>query len=83
MRIRIPFKCPDCKGDTVYDYEGIGGEWYCPNCNALHYTGYDDEGDSVEVGLSLEDAALIYGSNGCDEDYTYGYSEDELEDYLK
>jgi len=43
----------------------------------------DDDDEYEENGLSLEDAALIYASNGCDEDYTYGYSEDELEDYLK
>ena len=38
----------------------------------------DDEGES----LSVYDAALIWMSNGKDEDYTFGYSEDELEDAL-
>ncbi|MBD9264805.1 MAG: hypothetical protein EGS39_02040 [Bifidobacterium bifidum] len=28
--------------------------------------------------LSVYDAALIWGSNGMDEDCTFGYSEDEL-----
>ena len=31
---------------------------------------------------TVYDAALIWASNGKDEDYTFGYSEDELEDAL-
>ena len=39
----------------------------------------EDHGDSeVEESLSVEDAADIWLSNGQDEDYTFGYSEDEL-----
>ncbi len=40
--------------------------------------GYEDDSE----GLSVYDAALIWLSNGKDEDYTFGYSEDELEDAL-
>lgn len=41
---------------------------------------YDDEdGES----LSVYDAAEIWRSNGMDEDYTFGYSEDELRDALR
>ena len=40
---------------------------------------YDDDDES----LSVYDAALIWMSNGKDEDYTFGYSEDELEDALR
>ncbi len=36
------------------------------------------EGES----LSVYDAALIWASNGKDEDYSFGYSEEELEDVL-
>lgn len=32
--------------------------------------------------LSVYDAALICMSNGMDEDYTFGYSEDELRNAL-
>ena len=39
----------------------------------------DDESES----LSVYDAALIWMSNGKDEDYTFGYSEEELEDALR
>ena len=38
----------------------------------------DDEGES----LGAYDAALIWMSNGKDEDYMFGYSEDELEGAL-
>ena len=36
----------------------------------------DDEDDSER--LSLSDAADIWLSSGCDEDYTFGYSEKQL-----
>ena len=32
--------------------------------------------------LSVWDAALVWASNGKDEDYMFGYSEEELEDAL-
>ena len=40
--------------------------------------GVDDDDDGGEL-LSLEDAKDIWLSNGKDEDYTFGYSEEELE----
>lgn len=41
-----------------------------------------DEDEDEGEGLSVYDAALIWASNGKDEDYTFGYSEDELDDAL-
>ncbi len=41
---------------------------------------YDE--DDEDQALSVDDAALIWLSNGMDEDYTFGYSEDELRDAL-
>ena len=38
----------------------------------------DEEGES----LSAYDAAMIWLSNGKDEDYTFGYTKEELEDAL-
>lgn len=38
----------------------------------------EDEDDGEGEALSVYDAADIYGSKGQDEDYTFGYSEDEL-----
>lgn len=42
---------------------------------------YDEEDDDDE-SLSVYDAALIWQSNGQDEDYTFGYTTDELRDAL-
>ena len=42
----------------------------------------DDEDDDGE-GLSVYDAALIWASRGKDEDYTFGYTEEELEEALR
>lgn len=41
-----------------------------------------DYDDDEEESISVYDAALIWASNGKDEDYTFGYSEEELEDAL-
>lgn len=38
----------------------------------------DDEDDGEGEALSVYDAADIWGSKGQDEDYMFGYSEDEL-----
>lgn len=41
----------------------------------------DDDGDDDEAdaeAMSVEDAALIWMSRGMDEDYSFGYSYDEL-----
>ena len=43
---------------------------------------YDPEADDSEA-LSVWDAADIWESNGRDEDYSFGYSDDELEEALK
>lgn len=44
---------------------------------------YDDDDEDEENSLSLGDAALIYASKCYDEDYTFGYTVEELEDWLK
>ena len=53
---------------------------YCENC---HY-GLDDDNDNDDENesISVYDAALIWVSHGKDEDYMFGYSEEELEDAL-
>ena len=47
------------------------------------YTLYDAIDDRVEElrseGLSVSDAAAIWRSHGKDEDYMFGYTEEELE----
>ena len=39
-----------------------------------------DDDDEDDQSLSVYDAALIWASNGKDEDYTFGCSEEELEE---
>jgi len=47
------------------------------------YTEYDEDEFDDSEAISVDEAALIWASNGKDEDYTYGYSEYELENALK
>lgn len=42
---------------------------------------YDDM-DEEDESLNVYDAALIWMSNGKDEDYTFGYTKEELEEAL-
>lgn len=69
-------------------------KYLCLNCSLDEYADkcyvpndeeYDDDDDDDDGGESLSayDAALIWASNGKDEDYTFGYSEDELEAALQ
>jgi hypothetical protein len=44
---------------------------------------FDDDDDEDGESLSVYEAAEIWRSNGMDEDYTFGYSEDELKDALR
>lgn len=61
------------EGKELYDFEHSGYESYNEYCSNM----------SEEESLSVYDAALIWMSHGKDEDYTFGYSESELEDALK
>ena len=70
--------CPRC-GEPLtkkYVYSGM----YCTNCGY----GLDDEDDPADESesLSVYDAAVIWASRGKDEDYMFGYTEEELEDAL-
>lgn len=73
--------CPIC-GHRLRRDKDDWGDWdgesyYCEYCSGINeYDGNDDE------ALSVYDAALIWASNGMDEDYMYGYSEEELEEAL-
>lgn len=43
---------------------------------------FEDDDDNGDGGLSIWDAADIWASKGKDEDYTFGYSESELQTAL-
>jgi len=67
-----------CGRDMYY----IGdGKWKCPKCGRIIPFG-EPEDEEDDERLSVYDAALIWASNGKDEDYMFGYSEEELEDAL-
>jgi len=68
-----------CSKCNVVLEEADCDDWKCPVCGEYyHVSCFEDDEDDSE-GLSVYDAALIWASNGKDEDYTFGYSEDELE----
>ena len=84
--------CDDCDA-PLNDQPGFTpdcGTWTCSVCGCLNFidennvVGEDDEEDfgGGSERLSVWDAADIWASNGKDEDYMFGYSEDELEDAL-
>ena len=73
--------CPVCGHRMRRDKDFLGnwdGETYvCDYC-----AGEEDDDFEDEESLSVYDAALIWASNGKDEDYMFGYSREELEDAL-
>ncbi len=67
----------------VINAEYIGdGNWECPKYGRVIPFGEPDDDDDGE-SFSVYDAALIWASNGKDEEYTFCYSEDELERALR
>ena len=80
--------CDKCGEHMNYQpgFTTSSDEWNCTSCGYTNDVStdnimYDDEDDDNET-LSVYDAALIWASNGKDEDYTFGYSEEELENAL-
>lgn len=72
--------CPRCGNRMTkrYDYSA----WWCESCHAgLDDDEFDDDDD--EEYISVYEAAEIWCANGKDEDYTFGYTEEELEDALE
>lgn len=63
------------------EYRG-NGDYVCPVCgDSYHDDDYDNPDDDSEA-LSVYDAADIWASHGKDEDYMFGYTEEELENAL-
>lgn len=67
------FLCYDCAEDA---YEKFQEE--------IHDDDWmdDDNDNDDDESLNVYDAAIIWASHGKDEDYMFGYSEEELEDAL-
>ena len=70
--------CPRCGGEMTKRYNFSA--WWCPNCRAGLEDDDDDDNDYEDESLSVYEAADIWLSNGKDEDYMFGYSEEELEE---
>lgn len=67
-----------CGNRCGVDMEYIGdGDWKCPSCGRVIAFGEPVENDDGEL-ISIWEAADIYFSNGCDEDYQFGYTHEEL-----
>jgi hypothetical protein len=80
--------CDQC-GDFMNSQTGFtvkSGTWKCEMCGFINDVTsdniIDDYDDDDDERIDVYEAALIWASNGKDEDYTFGYSEDELEDAL-
>ena len=79
--------CPNCGKKTKKTHTKDGHIiWWCKSCE----TGYDpipydedEDNDEWDESISASDAALIWMSNGRDEDYQFGYTEEELKKALK
>lgn len=73
------YSCNEC-GEKMEMEEN---ELLCPNCGYSEDIS-DEEMEDYDTSekIRVDDAALIWASNGKDEDYTFGYSEEELEDAL-
>ena len=77
-------ECPQCgliaRGDDKIEelfgfrYGHTKPQSWCKSCRS---------GGSRGESLSVWDAADIWMSNGMDEDYMFGYSEEELRDALR
>lgn len=70
--------CPRCGHSLTKKYVFSG--MYCENCR--YGLDDDDEDNDDSESLSVCEAAEIWASHGKDEDYMFGYSEEELEKAL-
>lgn len=67
------------------DYDSIYNEYVSRKNAEYDYNTsdeYEDDDEDYETRLSVSDAADIWMSNGQDEDYMFGYSEEELRSAL-
>jgi hypothetical protein len=63
--------------ESQMEYCG-NGDYVCPVCGDSYHDDDFDRGDDDSERLSAYDAALIWQSNGEDEDYMFGYTEEQL-----
>ena len=75
--------CPFC-GHRMRRVRDLGGFWdgETYQCDWCARENYDDDEDEDTETLSVDEAADIWASQGKDEDYMFGYSEEDLEKAL-
>lgn len=73
---KVAFGHDEIETEFGYRYNGTAPQSWCRTCRS------SKSNDNSGEGLDAWDAALIWGSLGADEDYTFGYSEEELKDKL-
>ena len=66
------------------DEDGVYETWTNRNGTEHfgNFTPFDGDDDDEGETISVDNAALIWASNGKDEDHMFGYTEEELEDAL-
>lgn len=76
--------CTNCGELNYIDKSEILDEYEANEFKNSGFDSYNEYANDRDAGeaLSVHEAALIWASHGKDEDYTFGYSEDELEDAL-
>ena len=72
------YYCPECETEMELVWEE--NKVICPDCGVWDEIS-DEEIDDFEGrgGWNVYDAALLWASKGKDEDYMFGYTEEELE----
>ena len=87
----IDWWCDDCNASLNQQpgFNDRAGTWKCTECSCVNEISSDaiidfDDNDNLSgESLSVDDAALIWQSNGFDEDYTFGYTDSELRKALR
>lgn len=83
--------CDECDAymNNQPGFTAKSGEWTCTKCGSVNdvtedniIDEYDNDDDDDNESLSVWDAADIWESSGRDEDYMFGYTEEDLEDAL-
>lgn len=79
--------CDECDAymNSQRGFTTSSGEWTCSECGFVNDVSedniiYDDADDEEDEKISVWDAADIWRSHGKDDDYMFGYTEEELED---
>ena len=78
------WSCTNCGEVNYIDENEILNDDEYDNFKNSGFDSYNEYVEDMNSGeaLSKEDAALIWASHGKDEDYLFGYSEEELEEEL-